>query len=195
MAGDRAILYVAEPDGPVRTGPEGGGTVIRAVPTEDAAVETAVALVEGGVETIELCGATGFPWAARVGAAVRGRARVGTVAFGFESLIDAARFKERATAGEALTTLFLYLQEGADPAADRLERPDGSSRALFVAVPDPAAGAAVAAELAAEVQLIEVYGGFGPAGTAAVIEAVGGRVPVGAAVHSEPAPTAVPAGR
>ncbi|MGW6458448.1 DUF6506 family protein [Streptomyces sp. NPDC055078] len=188
MTGDKAILYVADAEEPVRTGTPGAGTVILTAPTAEVAARLAVGLADDGVGTIELCGATGFPWVAEVEEAVQGRARVGAVMYGFESLIDVAGYKERATAGEALTTLFLYVQKGADPAVDRLERQEGASTAVFVAVPEAAAGASVAAELAADVQLIELYGGFGPADTAAVIKAVGERVPVGVAVHPEARP-------
>ncbi|MFF8955585.1 DUF6506 family protein [Streptomyces sp. NPDC014894] len=188
MTDHRAIIYAGEASEPVRT----GGTVLVTAPSPAAAARLAADLVDGGVDTIELCGATGLPWSAAVEAAVAGRARVGAVLFGFESLTQVARYKERAVAGEALTALFLHVREGADPAVDRLERREGGSRVLFVAIPDAGAGAAVAAGLADEVQLVELYGGFAPHEAAAVIEAVGERVPVGVAVHAR-APGPAPA--
>lgn len=188
MAGDRAIIHVAEvTEGKetVRTGPLGAGTYIAATQSAEAAAALAVDLVAKGVDTIELCGATGYTWVAEVKAAVRGRARVGTVLFGFESLLDVARYKEQATAGVPLTAIFIYVESGADPAVDRFEVREGGSRSVFIAVPHPGAGAAVAAELNGEAQLIELYGGFGPDDITAVINAVGERIPVGVAVHSE----------
>ncbi|MFF0449767.1 DUF6506 family protein [Streptomyces sp. NPDC004609] len=184
MPGDKAMLFMADATEPVRTGPEGAGTVIAMVPTPTAAAELAAELVEQGVDTIELCGATGFTWVPEVEAAVKGRARVGTVVFGFESLLDVARYKRRATEGESQTALFIHVQEGADPEVDRLEIQEGPSRSLFVAVPRAEDGAAVAAGLADRLDLIELYGGFRPEHASAVIKAVGERVPVGVAVHA-----------
>ncbi|MER7048565.1 DUF6506 family protein [Streptomyces jumonjinensis] len=182
MTGDSAIIYAGETAQPVRMGRTGAGTVIGAAPSVEAAARLAARLAGEGVGTIQLCGATGLVWTAAVERAVGGRARVATVLFGFESLIQVARFKELVIAGRPVTMLFLCLQEGADPAVDRLERQEGAVRALFVAVPDPGAGAAVAAGLAGEVELIELYGGFAPNAAAAVIEAAGERVAVGAAM-------------
>lgn len=51
---------------------------------------------------------------------------------------------------------------------------------IVVGVSTPAQGAQVARSLVADgVQLIELCGGFGPGGTAAVLAAVEGAVPVG----------------
>lgn len=198
MAGDTAIIFRSEePEdsgapapAPVRTGPDGAATHILTAPTPAAAAALAAEYAGRGTTTVELCGATGYPWAAEVEAAVRGRARVGTVLFGFESLVDVARYKRRATAGEAQRELFLYVQPGADPAKDRFVRPAGPSTSTFVAVPEASAGAAVAAEFADSVQLIELYGGWDGESVAAVIRAVEERVPVGVAVHSAPPPAA-----
>ncbi|MFI6289850.1 DUF6506 family protein [Streptomyces sp. NPDC051018] len=184
MPGDKAMLFLADAADLVRTGPEGAGTVIAMVTSPAAAAALAGELVEQGVDTIELCGATGFTWVPEVEAAVKGRARVGTVVFGFESLLDVARYKQRATDGESLTALFIHVREGADPEVDRLELQEGPSRSLFVAVPRAEDGAAVAAALADRIDLIELYGGFRPEHAAAVIRAVDERVPVGVAVHA-----------
>ncbi len=78
----------------------------------------------------------------------------------------------------AVVEAFLFLEPAADPAADRVQR----GRTLFAWVPDAAAAARVADELAgAGVALIELYRGFDLADAAAVIRAVDGRVPVGVA--------------
>lgn len=193
MPGEKAIIFRSEATEPLRTGPDGAVTHVLTAPTPAAAAALAAEYVERGVDTVELCGATGYPWAAAVEAAVGGRARVGTVLFGFESLIDVAEYKRRAFAGEAQRELFLYVQPGADPAVDRFVRPEGASTSQFVAVPEPAAGAAVAAEFAADVQLIELYGDWGAPDVAAVIEAVGERVPVGVVAYPHPKPTQTPA--
>ncbi|MFE0425059.1 DUF6506 family protein, partial [Streptomyces sp. NPDC058953] len=169
-------------------GPPGPPTKTHPPPPPAAAAALAAEYADRGTTTVELCGATGYPWVAEVEAAVRGRARVGTVLYGFESLIDVARYKERAIAGEALRDLFLYVQPGADPAKDRFVRTAGPSTSTYVAVPEASAGAAVAAEFADSVQLIELYGGWDGPSAAAVIRAVDERVPVGVAVHSAPPP-------
>ncbi|MFH8619575.1 DUF6506 family protein [Streptomyces sp. NPDC017979] len=193
MPGEKAIIFRSEPSEPLRTGPEGAGTHVLTAPTPAAAAALAVEFVERGVDTVELCGATGYPWAAAVEAAVGGRARVGTVVFGFESLLDVAEYKRRASAGEALRELFLYVEPGADPAVDRFVRSEGASTSQFVAVPEPAAGAAVAAEFADGVQLIELYGEWGARDVAAVIAAVDERVPVGAVAYPKPTRAPSPA--
>lgn len=76
--------------------------------------------------------------------------------------------------------MFIFLEPGADPAADRAVRVHSGSRTLFVWVPDGASAARVAAEQAG-VRLIELYRGFNLESTAQVIEAVRGRAPVGVA--------------
>ena len=67
---------------------ERGGlrTTIVAVPEKSAVVQAAVELVDGGAESIELCGAFGPVWAAKVIEAIGGRVPVGAVAFGMESV-------------------------------------------------------------------------------------------------------------
>lgn len=75
---------------------------------------------------------------------------------------------------------FLYLAAGADPAVDRVVRDGRVERSTIVAVPDAAAAGRVAAELERDgLDLIELYGGLGQQGAAAVLDATGGRVPVG----------------
>ena len=67
---------------------ENGGlrTTIVAVPEKSAVVQVAVELVDGGAQSIELCGAFGPVWAARVIKAIGGRVPVGSVAYGMESV-------------------------------------------------------------------------------------------------------------
>ncbi len=89
--------------------------------------------------------------------------------------------------------LFLVLAPGADPRTDRkvLDEPDHET--LVVWVPDVAAAAEVAAtETAAGIRLVELYGGFDAAATAAVTAAVDGRAAVGTllAVSARSAPGA-----
>jgi hypothetical protein len=67
---------------------ERGGltTTIVAVPTREAAVDAAVELVDAGAQSIELCGAFGPVWTARVIEATDGRVPVGGVTYGPESM-------------------------------------------------------------------------------------------------------------
>ncbi len=67
---------------------ERGGlrTTIVAVPEAAAAVPVARELVDGGAQTIELCGGLGPVWAARVIEATGGRVPVGAVGYGGESV-------------------------------------------------------------------------------------------------------------
>jgi hypothetical protein len=67
---------------------ENGGlrTTIVAVPERSAAAKVAVELVEGGAQTVELCGAFGAATVARVIEATGGRVSVGSVTYGMESV-------------------------------------------------------------------------------------------------------------
>lgn len=69
------------------------------VPSAEAAAEVADELVGQGVELIELCGGFGLDAGAVVSHAVAGRAAVGTVNFGIESLTRAAAYKAKFEAG------------------------------------------------------------------------------------------------
>lgn len=74
---------------------------------------------------------------------------------------------------------FLFLAAGADP-TERTARESELVRTLHVPVPDADRAAEVARELIADgLDLIELYGGFGPSKAAPVIETAGGTVPVG----------------
>lgn len=69
------------------------------VPTVEAAAMVADELVEQGTELVELCGGFGLDGGAVVSKAIAGRAAVGTVAFGIESITQAARYKAKFEAG------------------------------------------------------------------------------------------------
>jgi len=71
---------------------ERGGfrSTIVAVPEQSAAAPVAVELVDGGVQLVELCGAFGPVWAARVIEAIGGRVPVGLVSYGPESVAGLA---------------------------------------------------------------------------------------------------------
>ncbi|GAA2136121.1 DUF6506 family protein [Streptomyces synnematoformans] len=73
----------------------GQRTILVPVPDESEAAGVAVELVDEGVQLIELCGGFTVQDAARVIDAVRGRAAVGHVTFGLESVTAAAAYKER----------------------------------------------------------------------------------------------------
>jgi hypothetical protein len=145
-----------------------------------AIVATAVRAVDDGADRIELCGAVGRRPHAEVLEAVGDRVPVGAVMFRFESLAGVADYQAR-YGKEFLHEAFVYRQPGADPAVDRSVREDEHSRSWFVAVPDAATGAEVAARLVdgEGVRLLELYGGFGPAEAARVITAIDARAPVG----------------
>jgi hypothetical protein len=75
---------------------------------------------------------------------------------------------------------YIVVAAGADAAAERIDRERAGQRRPIVFVPDESAAPGVAADLVAEgIELIELYGGFGPTSAAAVSAAVDGRVPVG----------------
>jgi hypothetical protein len=83
---------------------------------------------------------------------------------------------------------FIFLAEGTDP-ADRAYRETALTRTALVPVPDAETAAAVAAELRDEgLDLVELYGGFGPKAAAAVLAATGGEVPVGVVGVEEDTP-------
>jgi Family of unknown function (DUF6506) len=82
---------------------ERGGlkTTIVAVPERSAAPRVAAELVDGGAQSIEICGAFGPIWAARVIEAIGGRVPVGSVNYGMESVPSLAALfaPEEASAG------------------------------------------------------------------------------------------------
>lgn len=162
-------------------------TTFVAMPEEALAGPIAVELVDEGVQSIELCGGMGPVPAARVIEAVGHRVPVGLVTFGVESAAGAAAFNTRSEEGEPTVAAFIFPEDGADPAVDRVVTEPGSVRTIFVPVPDERAAARVAAELVENdgVGLIELYRGIGPVGAAALIEAVGAKVPVGTVLYAK----------
>lgn len=183
MSFTNTIIYVVAGIRPgadtIETSSEEARTTLVATDPEHL-VAAALDAVDNGTDRIELCGATGPQWQAKVRAAVGGRVPVGVVMFGFESLTGVADYKAR-YGSEFLAEAFLYLQPGSDPTVDRTIRETAYSRSVFVAVPDAASAPAVATELLERdgIQLLELYGGFGPDEAAPVIDAVGARIPVG----------------
>ena len=65
------------------------------VPSVDIAAQVAVELVDQGVELVELCGGFGLEAGAVVSRAVNGRAAVGAVSFGIESINQAAAYNAK----------------------------------------------------------------------------------------------------
>jgi hypothetical protein len=73
-------------------------TTIVAVPDRESAVQVAIELVEGGAQSIELCGAFGPTATAQVLQAVGDRVPVGSVTYGVESVPALAALFAPATA-------------------------------------------------------------------------------------------------
>jgi Family of unknown function (DUF6506) len=74
----------------------------------------------------------------------------------------------------------ILLEDGANPATDRIVRDNGRVRRVIVFVPEPTVAVEVATELADDgVERIELDGGFGPIWSAKIFEAVDGRAAVG----------------
>jgi hypothetical protein len=65
------------------------------VPNVETACVVARELENEGTELIELCGGFGLSAGARVADAVKGRAAVGVVSFGIESITQAAAYKAK----------------------------------------------------------------------------------------------------
>lgn len=66
----------------------------------DEASVVALELIDQGAELIELCGGFGLEAGAVVSHAVAGRAAIGTVTFGIESISQAAAYKTRFQMGD-----------------------------------------------------------------------------------------------
>jgi hypothetical protein len=73
----------------------GGRMTVVSIPGPQAVPATAVELVEEGVERIDMCGGLGPVPAAAAIEAVGGRACIGAVMFGFESLPGVAAYRAR----------------------------------------------------------------------------------------------------
>lgn len=158
----------------------GGRMIIIGLSDPAEAPRVAAELARDGVDRIALCGGFALPWRARVAEAVAGRAVVGSVGYAFESLAGVAAYKASFEAGEPSREALISLEPGADPAVDRSMREVDGHHTTLVAVPDTQTAIRIARELVTEgVTLIELFGDFDSAGTAAVIEAADGRCPVG----------------
>jgi hypothetical protein len=98
----------------------------------------------------------------------------------FAMFKNAGRKPDATLGGAIMKWAFIYTLD--DP-SERM-RTDVLGSMICVGVPNVDEGAKVAARLANEgVELIELCGGFGAAGTSSVIAAVEGRVPVGAVFY------------
>lgn len=75
---------------------------------------------------------------------------------------------------------FIVTGNGLDPSRNRCVMESDHFKMITIGVSNASEGPDAARSLVAEgVQLIELCGGFGPIGTAAVISAISGAVPVG----------------
>ncbi|WP_395672556.1 DUF6506 family protein [Inquilinus sp.] len=175
----QAFLYLGAPDHISRER-AGGRMTIVGLSDPAEAPRVAAELAREGASRIALCGAFALPWRARVAAAVAGRAVVGSIGYAFESLTGIAAYKANFEAGKPSRGALISLEPGADPAVDRTVREADGHHTTLVAVPDVETAIRVARAVVAEgATLIELFGDFDSAGTAAVIEAVDGRSPVG----------------
>lgn len=181
---NKAIIYEgygAKPNETkfVRESTSGRLTIV-AIGDSSEVVSAAIALVDEGVELIELCGYIPLIWRVKIVEAVGNRVRVSSVTFGIESLLSAAAFSKSYDEGNPPHEAYIILENDSNPLLDRFEKVFDFQHTTFIPVPDEATGVKVAAELAdSGVGLIELYGGFTAAGAVKVIEAVNGRVAVG----------------
>lgn len=183
MSSNRVIIYEkagADPGADGIVTEHAGSRTTLLARDASAIVDAAVTAVDGGADQIELCGGLGPVWHAKVLEAVGDRVPVGAVMYGFESLTAVADYKAR-YGKEFLNEAFIYIQPGSDPAVHRTVTQNEYARSSFVAVPDASTAPAVAAKLVETdgVQLLELYGGFGPADAAQVIAAIDAKAPVG----------------
>lgn len=136
-------------------------------------------MADSGVELVELCG--GMPVAVRatVKAAIHGKARVASVAFGIESIVKAAEFNQSFMDGKPPAEAGVVLVRGADPNTDRFSRSAGPQSTTFI-LSDERSVSAVARQLAEQgVGLIELYGEFSDESVSEITGVVAGRSAVG----------------
>lgn len=151
------------------------GITIHGAPQQEL-VEVARERVDSGASRIELCGGIGADDAAAVIDAVGDRAEVKINRYAFDSLEQAAQYKQAFATGDPGPAAFVYLAPGADPHADRIEHPDG----IFIPVSDEATVERVAKALADDgVAILELYGGLGVRAAAAALRGSGAAIAVG----------------
>ncbi|MGP3975870.1 DUF6506 family protein [Streptomyces sp. 8N114] len=94
----RSVTLFGDPDADPLTDtvtvehPHGAATTVAPAPDDDAMVAAAVAAVDAGANIVEICGGTPAATAAKVHAAVDGRAGVTLVRWPFESITAAAAY-------------------------------------------------------------------------------------------------------
>lgn len=137
-------------------------------------------LAAQGAKLIELCGGISPAWRPKVSAVVGHDVKVSSVTFGIESLQPAAAYNQAFIDGKPPLAAFIILKRDAEPERDRFVTSFPPLDTHFIAVPDGATAAEVAARLAREgFGLIELYGGFSTEDVAEIIQAVDGLAPVG----------------
>ncbi|SDT07808.1 hypothetical protein SAMN04489751_3696 [Brevibacterium sandarakinum] len=169
MTENTAVIYEGTPGVRLRAP---GLTIVGS--TGEDLVSTAAESVDQGFERIELCGGVGALEANAVRAAVGGRARLGLVRYGFESLERIAGFKQAFAAGEILgPQAFLYPD---DEGTEEVEHPD----VTLIPIESIEQAESVGRRLAeAHAGLVELYRGLTLEHAAAVLRGSGGEVPVG----------------
>jgi hypothetical protein len=181
---DKALIYEAPGADPtidrsVLETPDGRITII-ALGHPIQAPAVAHELAAQGAKLIELCGGISPAWRPKVSAVVGHDVKVSSVTFGIESLQPAASYNQAFIDGKPPLAAFIILKRDAEPERDRFVSSFPPLDTHFIAVPDGATAAEVAARLAREgFGLIELYGGFSTEDVAEIIQAVGGLAPVG----------------
>lgn len=179
-----AIIYEgtgADPDRDRMTVLDRGGDSLLIIPVGQVEQVGPLAqrLVNENITAIQLCGGMPARTRAELVAAFEGRAVIGAVTFGIESLERASEYGAAFVRGEPPREAFIIVMAGWEE--KRLHRAFPPQDTTFAIVADDTAAARVAGDLAAAgVGLIEVYGSACSATAAAVIEAVNGRAAVGA---------------
>jgi len=181
---DKALIYEAPGADPsvdrsVLETPDGRITIV-ALGDPIQAPDVAHELAAQGTRLIELCGGISPAWRPKVSAVVGADVKVSSVTFGIESLQPAAAYNQAFIDGKPPLAAFIILKRDAEPERDRFVTTFPPLDTHFIAVPDGATAARVAARLARDgFGLIELYGGFSTEDAAEIIEAVDGLAPVG----------------
>jgi hypothetical protein len=194
---DKALIYEAAGADPtidrsVLDTPDGKITIV-AVGDPMQAPAVAHELAAHGARLIELCGGISPAWRPKVAAVVGADVKVSSVTFGIESLQPAAAYNQAFIDGKPPLAAFIILKRDAEPDQDRFVTVFPPLETHFIRVPDGAAAAKIAADLAQSgFGLIELYGGFSTEDAAEIIQVVDGLAPVGIgsfaldALHREP---------